>query len=77
MSDELNELPLWGWAASRPEAKEAEIVDLAHVRESSARWKLAIAPRAIGALLRFDRMTGLAPTPPVAHFADFRPLRRV
>ena len=50
-------------------------MNLAAHRESSARWQLAIEPRAIGAVERFDRLIGLAETAPVLKLEEFRPLR--
>lgn len=76
MNDELNELPLWGWASTRLAPRVSEVVDLGRFREGSARWRLAIEPRAIGALERFDRLVGLVPTPAIAHLDAFRPKRR-
>ena len=77
MTGNWQSTPLGGWAASRPvpTPRQAEIVNLAAHRESSARWQLAIEPRAIGAVERFDRLIGLAETAPVLKLEEFRPLR--
>ncbi len=73
---DVDELPLWLWAAEQSERRAAEVVDLGAFRERSARWRLEIEPRAqsVGVALRtLDRALGIEAAPPIGRLTERRP----